>query len=73
MASKSLIKKIEALTPEQQAEVERFVDSLLTHPRKDGGAPGLVERLRLHRERLAGARGVVDSLPLIRGLRENGS
>lgn len=73
MASKALIEKIEALPAEKQAEVEHFVDALRTQASADNGEPGLVERLRAHRERQFREHGLVDSLPLIRELRENGS
>ena len=72
MATKTLIDKIEALPAEKQAVVERFVDALHVVDTRDSGRPGLVERLRVHREQLLRENGLFDSLPLIRELRENG-
>lgn len=72
MATKTLTEKIDALPPEQKAEVEDFVDTLAARQSRPVGSPGLVERLRARRERLLREHGLFDSLPIIRDLREHG-
>jgi hypothetical protein len=77
MDTRDLTEKIKALPPEQQAEVEDFVEFL--RRRFDHGRAGAktfpVELLRAindDREELRRTKGVFDPLPLIRDFLETG-
>lgn len=73
MSGEALIKKIEALPPEQKAEVEVFVDLVTTRSRLRPAGDRLLDLLRRideRRERLAREVGPFDSVAAIRELRD---
>jgi hypothetical protein len=77
--SKALFEKIETLSPEKKAEVERFVDALAANAetgtsavRRSPFPPGLIERINVRREALLEDHGLFNTLPYIREFRETG-
>ncbi len=76
MTTRTLVDKIEALPDDDRAEVEGFLDFLVSR-RPPANAPasesGLVARLRARRERLLREHGLFDSLPMLRELRDTGA
>lgn len=70
MATKTLIEKIDALPPEKQAAVERYVEEL-SAPRPPASDEWLA-RVRERREGLRREHGLFDSAAILREMRENG-
>jgi hypothetical protein len=71
--SPSLLNKIESLPPEKQAEVEQFVDRLVT---EEGDRPAfpraVLERINARREALLKEHGLFETDSILRDLREHG-
>ncbi len=78
MTPRALAAEIEGLPPEDRAEIERYVRSLVkrrsAHPLPKSAPPetSRVERLRARRERLLREHGLFDMTSLIREFRETG-
>jgi hypothetical protein len=74
MMSKSLVERIDALSPDKKAEVESFVEGLeRSESRMTKAFPDeLLDRIKARRERLFREHGLFDSLPILRELRDSG-
>jgi hypothetical protein len=71
MATRTLIEKIEALPPDKQAEVQRFVESLA--PAEEPLFPQeLLHHIRRDHEALARQSGPIDTDDVLRELRDSG-
>jgi hypothetical protein len=74
MMSKSLVERIDALSPDKKAEVESFVEGLeRSESRMPKALPDeLLDRIKARREKLFREHGLFDSLPILRELRDSG-